>query len=168
MSPKSIPLAMSAIPPNTSSRCALMGVNVAAMLAGVVVVAISDSTAANLHSARTARRPLPTQFLLVCSGSTTQGCRAKCRHHVFGEHVLRLDALPVFQPPEVGDNCQFADATLLFKRAHLADYLVRRTDKADFLLNDLLVGQLRERLEGSTGVETITFGSQFRLLFLVL
>src|SRR5712692_4684314 len=168
MSPKIMPPAISAIPPHTSSRRAPMGANAAATLAGVAGVAISYSTAAKLRLARVARKPVSTRFLLVRSYSIAQGCWAECRHHVFGEHVLRLDALPMFQPAKVGDNRQFADSALLLERAHLADHFLRRADKADLLLHDLLVGQLCERLEGSTGIETIPLGSQLHLLLLVL
>src|SRR5438874_616151 len=120
ISPNSMPPTISATPPKTSSRCALMGANEAE---GNAVVAIPEAMC-------------EWRALIGCG---LRGVLAECGHHMFGEQILRLDALPVFQPAEVGDHGEFADPTLGLQFANLADNLVGRADKTDFLFNDLLV-----------------------------
>ena len=58
---------------------------------------------------------------------------------MLGEHVLRLDALPMLQPAEVGDNRQLTDTALLLKRAHLTDDFLRRANESNLLLDDFVV-----------------------------
>src|ERR1700730_5111998 len=138
ISPKSIPAAMRAMPPNTRSRRAPMAGNVAATLAGILVIAIVQSLPS---VARPGQPRAPRSPSLICRSCLRWG-RPKCRHHMFGEQMLRLDALPVLQAAEVGDNRQLTDATLVFQYAYLADDFFWRADKADLLANNLVVGQL--------------------------
>src|ERR1700693_903716 len=112
ISPKSIPAAISAMPPNTSKRRAPMADNVAAEISVMLIVAIvsvADSRGGCLHVVRLVR------------GSCLCARRTERRHHMFGEHVLYLDALPVLQPAKVRDDRQFPDAAFCLQRTDLID-----------------------------------------------
>src|SRR5690349_3430723 len=103
--------------------------------------------------------------LLVCSSGLLT---PKCRDHVLGKHLLRLDTLPVIETAEVRDDRQFADATFLLQCFDLLDDFVRRANEADFLFNDFFVGQFSQRFERAARVKSIPFGAEFRFLLLAL
>ena len=106
-------------------------------------------------------------MLLV--GSPGVGSRlAKCRHHVFGKQVLRLDAFPMFQSAKIGDNGQFSDAALCGKFAHLTNHFLRRSDETNFLLHDLIVGQLGKRFERAARIKAVTLRIQLSFLLSAL
>src|ERR1700731_1465016 len=116
MSPKSIPPAISAMPPKINTRRGLMRAKVNIELVGATVDAIARG------------------ILLVC-GPGVGSFIAKCRHDVLGKQMLRLDAFPMLQPAKIGDDGQFSDAALCRKLPHLADHLLGRSDKTNFLFH---------------------------------
>ena len=65
------------------------------------------------------------------------------------------------QPAEVRDDRQLVDRCLLSQSADLSNDLFRRADEANLLLEDVLVGQLRQPFQGAAGVEAVTLGEQF-------
>src|SRR6266436_4013785 len=156
MSPKSIPVTIRAMPPKTSNRRAPMAGNVAAVLAGIVVLAILLG-AAELRSACTGSfdfsldfalgfgengtgpDPCPHSLWLIC-GFGLRLARPEGRHYMLGEHVLCLHALPVLQPAKVGDDRQFTNSTFFLQRPYLLDDFFRRADEADLLIDDFVIG----------------------------
>ena len=133
-----------------------MAGNVAAVLAGIVVLAILLG-AAELRSActgsfdfsldfalgfgenGTGSDPCPHSLWLIC-GFGLRLARPEGRHYMLGEHVLCLHALPVLQPAKVGDDRQFTNSTFFLQRPYLLDDFFRRADEADLLIDDFVIG----------------------------
>ena len=76
---------------------------------------------------------------LVCGTS-------KGGHHLLCEKLLRLDALPMVESAEVGDNGQLADAAFRLKILDLPDDFFRCSDETDFLVHDFVVGEFSQGL----------------------
>src|SRR5262249_16365200 len=116
MSPNNIPPAIKAIPPRTSNRCALSGASARAM---------SPETCAAGPGTPFAACSLEMTELLVSRHlrrSWPEG-----GHHVLCEHLLRLDALPVFDAAEVRHDRQFSNPALRLQILHLRDHFLRRS-----------------------------------------
>src|SRR4029077_9613679 len=167
MSPNNMPAAMSAMPPNNSNRLAPIAANAGVVVSVVVDVAICPDQLAEFRSAGAAEGGCPHTFLLVGSSGVRPG-PAKFWHYVFGKHVLNFDALPVLQPTKIRDDRKLSDSGLRFHRSYLIDDFLGRADKADFLLDNVIVGQLRQRLECAAGIETVSFGAQLSFLLFTL
>src|SRR5437868_2480387 len=167
ISPKSIPTAMSAMPPNTNNLRAPIAENVPTTLAGIVLVAIClfnrrelcvltspGNSPYNFEPQRIQRITKDSFLCCVCVLVEILVCcpclgsaRTKRCHYMLGEHVLRLNAFPMLQSAEIGDDRQFADPAFLLERTYLANNLFRRADKANLLINNFVVSQLGQRFQ---------------------
>src|SRR5207245_10204821 len=150
MSPNNIPAATSASPPKTSNRRALLGPKVGTAANGIALLAMGSKNAS-------------VTFTKASVRGRSFSCCLECRHHVFGEHMLRLNALPVIQTTEIRHDRQLADPAFRLQFLNLSNNFVGRADKFNFLIHDLVVGQLGQRLTCSACVVTITFRPYLRV-----
>ena len=104
-------------------------------------------------------------MLLGSVRGSALGRSAKCRNHVLGEQMLRLDTLPVLQTPKVRDDRQFTNSALFFETFDLADYLFRRADEADLLFHNLVVRELGQRLQRAAGIKPYPFATSSAFFF---
>src|SRR5581483_2725013 len=149
-SPNSIPPAISAMPPKSNRRRALAGAKVS-LTAGIAWLAMSSF-----------------QFGTFLVRRSADPFLTKRRHDMLGEHVLSLDALPVFEPTKIGNNGQFSDAALLLQSSNLLGHLVGSANKADLLADNLLVGEPGQGFQRTTGIKPVALGAQLSLLFFSL
>src|SRR5262249_58888975 len=89
---------------------------------------------------------------------------AKGRHHLLCKQVLRLDRLPVLEAAKISHNGQFGDAAFLLELFDLRNDFFGRTDEADLLFDNLLIGEPRQAFQRAAGIKAVTLGAQFRLL----
>ncbi len=121
MSPNSMPPAIRQCRQKSATGAHSWARNVAAMCVGDM---LAGRVSRDFKPCRTSRLPYRLSV-----GAPWLPIPAKGRHHMLGKHVLRLDALPMLEPAEVGDDGQFADAALRLECPHLLDDFLRRPDK---------------------------------------
>jgi len=64
---------------------------------------------------------------------------SKGRDHVLRKQLLSLDALPMFDAAEIGNDRLFTDTALGLQVLDLRDNLLRRPNKSDLLLHNLFI-----------------------------
>src|SRR2546427_926885 len=107
-------------------------------------------------------RPSPVEMFMskYSTNSKLGSLSSERRDYAFRKDLLRLDRFPVFQPAEIRNDGQLANSALVLQVPHLANHFFGCADKADFLLHDLFVGQLRQRFQRPARIEAIALGAQ--------